>query len=144
LLRIPLSARILSKELAGETVIVTTEKASAEKIESLVKRGAQVWVTEADSEGRIDLPALWNKMGERGVTSVLIEGGSHIYTAALQANLVDKIAVFIAPKILGSGISAIQELGINHLQDGLQLFDLQTKQLGGDLLLLGYLHKRTH
>ncbi|MFQ6112949.1 MAG: bifunctional diaminohydroxyphosphoribosylaminopyrimidine deaminase/5-amino-6-(5-phosphoribosylamino)uracil reductase RibD [bacterium] len=136
-LRIPLNARLLSSPLGYKTIIVTTLQASWDKIKSVEERGATVWVMESNSEGRIDLPTLWKKLGQEGIASILVEGGSQIFSALLKAKLVDKVAVFISPKFLGNGLNSIQNIGIENLNDSINLIDLQKRQVGDDILLLG-------
>ncbi|MFQ6114034.1 MAG: bifunctional diaminohydroxyphosphoribosylaminopyrimidine deaminase/5-amino-6-(5-phosphoribosylamino)uracil reductase RibD, partial [bacterium] len=138
-LRIPLNARLLSGPLAYKTIIATTLSASWEKIKSIEERGATVWVIESNSEGRIDLATLLKKLGQEGIASVLVEGGSQVFSAFLKARLVDKIAVFIAPKILGDGLSAIQHLEIENLDHSINLVDFRKQQIGDDVLLSGRL-----
>jgi diaminohydroxyphosphoribosylaminopyrimidine deaminase/5-amino-6-(5-phosphoribosylamino)uracil reductase len=136
-LRIPLTASLLTSPLAYKTIIATTLNASWDKIQSIETRGVTVWVIESNSDGRIDLPTLWKKIGQEGITSVLVEGGSQIFSALLKSKLVDKIAVFIAPKILGDGLSAIQQLGIENLDQCINLVDFRKRQIGDDMLLSG-------
>ncbi|MFQ5824049.1 MAG: bifunctional diaminohydroxyphosphoribosylaminopyrimidine deaminase/5-amino-6-(5-phosphoribosylamino)uracil reductase RibD [bacterium] len=138
-LKLPLNASLLSGPLAYKTIIATTLKASWEKIKSIEERGATVWVIEANPEGRVDLPTLWKKLGQEGIASVLVEGGSQVFSALLKAKLVDKIAVFIAPKILGDGISAVQHLRIDH---SINLIDFRKRQIGVDVLLSGRIMTR--
>ncbi|MFQ5864445.1 MAG: bifunctional diaminohydroxyphosphoribosylaminopyrimidine deaminase/5-amino-6-(5-phosphoribosylamino)uracil reductase RibD [bacterium] len=141
-LRISLNARLLSGPLAYKTIIATTLNASWEKIKSIEERGATVWVIESNSEGRVDLATLWKKLGQEGIASVLVEGGSQVFSACLKSKLVDKIAVFIAPKILGDGLSAVQHLEIESLDHSINLIDFRKEQIGDDVLLSGRLMTR--
>jgi diaminohydroxyphosphoribosylaminopyrimidine deaminase/5-amino-6-(5-phosphoribosylamino)uracil reductase len=50
---------------------------------------------------RIDFHTLVEKLGKRGLTSLLIEGGGEVAASALAAGIVDKVIFFIAPKIIG-------------------------------------------
>jgi diaminohydroxyphosphoribosylaminopyrimidine deaminase/5-amino-6-(5-phosphoribosylamino)uracil reductase len=138
-LRMPLNARLLSGPLVYKTIIATTLNASWEKIKSIEEGGATVWVIESNAEGRVDLPTLWKKLGQEGIASVLVEGGSQVFSACLKAKLVDKIAVFIAPKILGDGLNAIQHLEIKDLDHSINLRDFRKQQIGDDVLLSGRL-----
>jgi riboflavin biosynthesis pyrimidine reductase len=66
-------------------------------------------------EGRVDLVALLAALRDRGVGSVLMEGGAGMITALLRTRLVDRLVVCVAPKILGAGIEAVGDLGIREL-----------------------------
>ncbi|APF39807.1 bifunctional diaminohydroxyphosphoribosylaminopyrimidine deaminase/5-amino-6-(5-phosphoribosylamino)uracil reductase RibD [Neomicrococcus aestuarii] len=77
---------------------------------------------------------------QKGISHAMIEGGSSIATAFLAADLVDEIWLYQAPKLLGSGISALKDLGISTLSEALE-FELDdvdgpaVRQLGTDVLL---------
>lgn len=134
-LRIPLQSHLLTDKLAEKTIVATTSRASKNKIKQVENLGAKVWVVKANSERRVHLPTLWKKMGQEGIASVLVEGGSRIATAVLKNRLTDKIQIFLAPKILGDGVSAIDNLGINSLTRAILLNDLKTRKLDGDVLI---------
>ncbi len=136
-LRIPLTTKLLSDDFVRKTIIATTSIASSGKIKSIEELGATVWVINTNNEGHVDLEALWKKIGKEGIASVLVEGGSQIYSALLTAKLVDKVNIFLAPKILGDGLSAIQKLGNENLSDAINLDDFRTKQIGHDIMLTG-------
>ena len=134
-LRIPLGSHLLTDGLVEKTIIATTARASEKKIGSIRNSGARVWVVKANSEKRVNLRALWRKMGKEGIAAVLVEGGSRVVTSVLKNELADKIHVFLAPKILGDGLSAIENLGINNLTKAILLHDFKTQRLDGDLLI---------
>ncbi|MFQ5770074.1 MAG: bifunctional diaminohydroxyphosphoribosylaminopyrimidine deaminase/5-amino-6-(5-phosphoribosylamino)uracil reductase RibD [bacterium] len=134
-LRIPLQSKLLNDRMVEK--IATTSKASQEKIKSIEGKGAVVWVNEANSVGQVDLPTLWHRIGRAGFSSVLVEGGSRISSALLKVNLVDKMVLFIAPKILGAGMPAIQNLGISSLDNSVNLLDFHKRQIGNDILITG-------
>ncbi len=68
---------------------------------------------------------------------MMVEGGAALITGLLHARLVDQVAICIAPKILGTGIEAIGDLGINLLSDALQLHDMNVERCGRDLIVTG-------
>jgi riboflavin biosynthesis pyrimidine reductase len=80
-------------------------------------------------------------LGERGIASLLVEGGSEVFTSFLRENAVDKLLIFISPKILGAGISAIGDLGIRSMDDTLAVFPTSRDwyPIGEDILFEGYL-----
>jgi len=81
------------------------------------------------------------RLADEQVTALLIEGGGELAAAALGAGVVDKIAFFIAPKILGGRGSrpAVGGLDPESLDESLQLQDMSVKRMGQDLLVTGYL-----
>ena len=140
-LKIPLNSNFLTKPLVEKTIIATTSGASKEKIRSIKELGANVWTIKNDSKSRVDLSELCKKMGIEGITSVLVEGGSQIFSAFLQEKLADKIAIFIAPKIFGQGLSAVHFNGIHSLNASIKLSDFEKRKIGDDVLLTGRLQK---
>ncbi|MYB53810.1 MAG: bifunctional diaminohydroxyphosphoribosylaminopyrimidine deaminase/5-amino-6-(5-phosphoribosylamino)uracil reductase RibD, partial [Acidobacteriia bacterium] len=99
LLRIPLNSRLV-ESVSGDLVIATTSAAGREKRKPLLER--DVMVQDFDSpSGRVDLHALLDWLGERDVTSLMIEGGAKLNWAVLEAGIVNKVLLYYAPKILG-------------------------------------------
>lgn len=83
----------------------------------------------------IDLNLFHEKISALGVGSVLVEGGSKIWTSFLETNLVDKLDVFVAPLIIGEGISTINDLGILDVNNGIKLGPSQWRKIGDDMHL---------
>ena len=87
------------------------------------------------SGGEIALAPLLAEFGQRGWNRVMIEGGAHLAASALRQKMVDRIAFFVAPKILGGGLSAIEGLRFLKVKDSISLDDLEVWQIGKDLLI---------
>jgi riboflavin biosynthesis pyrimidine reductase len=83
------------------------------------------------------LVALLAVLHERGIESVLVEGGAELITALLRDRLVDRLAVCVAPKIIGAGIEAVGDLGIRQLTRSLIVTDTLVTPHGVDLILEG-------
>jgi diaminohydroxyphosphoribosylaminopyrimidine deaminase / 5-amino-6-(5-phosphoribosylamino)uracil reductase len=93
------------------------------------------------THGRIDLKALLVRLGEFGLTSILIEGGGEVAGSFLEARLVDKIAWIVAPKIIGgrSAKTSVEGFGIRSLAEARAVKMSAPKSLGEDLLIEGYM-----
>ena len=81
------------------------------------------------------------ELGKLDITSVMIEGGSTINAAALSGKIVDKVLVFIAPKIIG-GIDSIPSIGGTSpamLKNACNLKNLSTIRIGDDIVIEGYI-----
>jgi diaminohydroxyphosphoribosylaminopyrimidine deaminase/5-amino-6-(5-phosphoribosylamino)uracil reductase len=83
--------------------------------------------------GPIDLPALLSDLYESGVKGLLIEGGAVTAGSFLRAGLVDRLEMFMAPKLLGDGPNWLQGLGLNALADAPSVQIQETRRVGGDL-----------
>ncbi len=74
-------------------------------------------------------------LGQRGISSVLVGGGSGVITALLRLGLADKLVIFVAPKIMGKGIEAVGELNIADVDRALKLSFGRVYRLGEDLVI---------
>jgi diaminohydroxyphosphoribosylaminopyrimidine deaminase / 5-amino-6-(5-phosphoribosylamino)uracil reductase len=98
-LRIPLTSRMVTGA-KGDLAIVTTSAASDERRRALEYRGVKVLVFDGPG-GRTDLHKVVEHIGSHQYRSLMIESGSKVNWAALEAGIVDKIFFYYAPKILG-------------------------------------------
>lgn len=136
-LSLPDSARLLSLPDKEKTLIFCTEEANPERIDQLRDRGIQVIPVRGEGRAGLSLQGVLAVLAERGVRSVLVEGGSTIFTAFLKEGLWDGLAVFIAPLLIGQGISALGDLGIGTVKEALRFQDVSLRPLGDQLLFEG-------
>jgi len=139
-LRIPLEARVLNDEFAEQTLVFTTTRAPREKITRIQEKGAQVFCVEAQDTGQISVEHLLRKLGELGISSVLVEGGQEVFTQFLRSKQVDKMVIFAAPILIGQGLKAFGDLGVSRVDEALHLRDVKVQRLGEDIWLEGYLN----
>src|SRR5206468_11593879 len=99
-LRTPLAARILERAGDSPVVVATTSRVRS-RIRGLEARGASVWVFEPQADGRVPLAPLLRRLAAEGRFAVLVEGGAAVHTSFLREGLADRIAVGIAPMMLG-------------------------------------------
>ncbi|MFQ5796362.1 MAG: bifunctional diaminohydroxyphosphoribosylaminopyrimidine deaminase/5-amino-6-(5-phosphoribosylamino)uracil reductase RibD [Candidatus Bipolaricaulia bacterium] len=138
---IPLEAKLLNLESRAKTIVATTGAISRQKRMALEERGAEVWTLDAGEDGRVDPRALIAKLGEAKIDSLLIEGGSAVAASFIEASLVDKLLLFIAPKIVG-GIQALTPVGgtgREWIEAAAQLRDVSVEMVDGDVAYVGYL-----
>lgn len=138
-LRLSPAAQVADVEAERRTLIVTTEQAEVAKVKTVEARGVEVIRLPACGAGRVNLDALCAVLGERGIASVLVEGGAVLTAALLRQRLIDKMVFFVAPKIIGGdGVSAFGPCGIDTMEQALPLRDLTSRQVGDDLMLEAY------
>ncbi|MDR5708737.1 MAG: bifunctional diaminohydroxyphosphoribosylaminopyrimidine deaminase/5-amino-6-(5-phosphoribosylamino)uracil reductase RibD [Armatimonadota bacterium] len=132
-LRTPSDARML-REGSSPVVVAATPRARPEEAERLRRCGAEVWVCAAE-DGRVSLRDLLRRLGERGVLSVLVEGGSTLHAAVLEAGLADRIVAFIAPVLMGGreAPGPVGGAGIAEITQALRLRNLTVRPVGTDL-----------
>jgi diaminohydroxyphosphoribosylaminopyrimidine deaminase/5-amino-6-(5-phosphoribosylamino)uracil reductase len=137
-LRIPEESRVLSHPNPEKTIIVTTSQAPEDKIATLQGRGINTWICE-NEEKNIDLDKLWKKMADEGIASVLVEGGKAVFTSVLKSGEVDRIVVFIAPKVFGEGLPSFGNIGVNSPDHALSFKEFKWSKQGSDMVFDGRL-----
>ncbi len=116
-LRTPLMARIVATAAENPTWLVHREGADPARLEALMQAGVRCLQVQG-SEAGIDLPETFKALGSAGLTRVLVEGGGQLAAALLRADLVDRLAWFHAPSVLGGdGTPAAAAFGIAALAD---------------------------
>ena len=144
--RIPPTAKALSPSTGAsdgssdrtKTIIATTRKAPQHRIERLRALDITVLVLPLQ-DGRVSLRACLARLGQMGITSAMIEGGSELNASAFRAGLVNRILFYIAPSLLG-GQAAKGVMGGHspkRLAEALPVTDIHVRRLGSDLLLEG-------
>ena len=138
-LRIPLEAKVINLKDNTNVIIATTEKANKEKIKLLEKKGAKILILK-EKNGKVDLESLIITLGEMGIDSILLEGGSTLNYSALEEGIVDKVQFYIAPKIIGgeTAKTPVGGLGILSMSNSLKVRDINVKNYGEDILIEGY------
>lgn len=109
---------------------------TSNKIELLKSHGVEILFCE-EKDGRVDINDLMIKLGEKGIDSLLLEGGSTLNAAFLQAGCVDEVYAFIAPKIIGGehSKSPIGGTGIELMKNAIMLNDVEVEQIDNDILI---------
>ena len=137
-LRTPVKAQVLTQQDKAKTIIATTSAASPARRARLQRKKIEVMTVPA-KHGHVALPALLDELGRRGVTSLLVEGGSEINAAMLQAKLVHHVRLYVAPMLLG-GQNAKGVIGgvcPKTLAGALRVRHMVTRSLGDDLVVEG-------
>jgi diaminohydroxyphosphoribosylaminopyrimidine deaminase/5-amino-6-(5-phosphoribosylamino)uracil reductase len=138
-LKIPEHARVFERS-PSEVILATTRSAPHEKIERLEKKGVRVLIIDSKEE-RVDLRTCLNKLGEIGLTSILVEGGSRINGSFLDEGLIDKFLFFLSPKWLGDpqALGIFGGRAVSSLKEAVHLKEIKTKRIGEDIFIEGYL-----
>ena len=133
-LRTPLDSKVVQTAENLKTIIATSSE-DKEKLSEYEKRGCEIVNVPMRSEG-IDLNVLMDKLGERGIDGILLEGGGTLNSSALKAQIVDEVHTYIAPKVFGGmGKSPVTGLGIDELDDAIELCITDISRVGKDLLI---------
>ena len=136
-LQIPLTSKIVETAKEIPTIIATCKKDEL-KHQDLLTKGCEILVVPS-KEGHVDLKILMKLLGERGIDSILLEGGGTLNDAMLKERLVHQIQTYIAPKVFGGAKakSPVEGNGITSIDACYRLKNMTTTCLGEDWLLEG-------
>lgn len=140
--RTPLKSKVLNIKSNARTIIATTELATEETIREFENKGAEVIITPLN-ENRVDLKYLMKALGERKIDSVLIEGGSELNYASIEAGIIHKVNAFIAPKLIGGreGKTPLGGVGRPLMKEALTLKNIDIQRFGNDVMIEGYIRE---
>ncbi|HEY3374308.1 MAG TPA: bifunctional diaminohydroxyphosphoribosylaminopyrimidine deaminase/5-amino-6-(5-phosphoribosylamino)uracil reductase RibD [Candidatus Aquicultor sp.] len=132
--KLPLDSNIVRTANDVQTILATTAFAPRQNREDLAARGIDVLKIDA-WDGSVDLEMLLEELGERHISSIMVEGGSKLIASFARAGLVDKYMLFVAPKLIG-------EQGVDVIGDKLdavrELRIERVERLGEDILIEAY------
>jgi diaminohydroxyphosphoribosylaminopyrimidine deaminase/5-amino-6-(5-phosphoribosylamino)uracil reductase len=133
--RLPLDAKLLRSGSRSRVLVAVGEAVSPARLAALESAGVTVLPCKS-REGRVDVTDLGARLFALDVTAVLLEAGSELTGAFLQAGLVDRVAAFVAPKLLG-GAAALSPVGGPGLPlpGALRLTGMTVRPIGTDWLI---------
>lgn len=133
-LRISLRAKVFA--IPQNCWIATTRRADKKKLERLQGMGVNIFVCP-QKRGRVNLSYLFDQLYRQGIKKLLIEGGPTLIGQAFREELVDQIAVYIAPKIMGqeSGLDSVVGLNPKSIGDLCHLHNVKMRRINSDILV---------
>jgi riboflavin-specific deaminase-like protein len=130
-LRMPSTARLLTRSDQG-CWLACIDSNSTQKSRRLQDLGAELLYCGADHTGRVNLLDLLSLLGQKGVKSIMVEGGSQVITSFIESRLVDKLIITIAPRLVG-GLSALDRPALEN--SFVKLDSIAYQPCGPDLIL---------
>src|SRR5580693_7352613 len=138
-LRTPLRSKLV-KSAEDDVIVFTTKRADSPKARALVRAGVEIFQVRPRN-GHVDLHAVIRELGRREMLNVLLEAGAELNGAALQAGIVDKMILFYAPKIMGTGGVPMADLPAERwFPKSPALQNLRVSTYGSDFYVEGYFH----
>ncbi|MFD4706917.1 bifunctional diaminohydroxyphosphoribosylaminopyrimidine deaminase/5-amino-6-(5-phosphoribosylamino)uracil reductase RibD [Gottfriedia sp. NPDC058432] len=136
-LKIPLESKVVTDQQA-DTWIFTSQKHSEQKRSELENLGVKVFVTSDPS--RVDLNEMLKIIGEHSISSLLVEGGGEVNASFMNQNLVDKVIVYLAPKLIGgkSAPTFLEGTGFDKMGQAIELEEIELTKIGPDYKFIGY------
>lgn len=134
-LRVPLTARVVAEANHVPTWFITLRHGDAARREAFLSCGVELIEVAATPDHVIDMASAFQELGRRGLTRVLVEGGATLAAVLLRAGLVDRLAWFHAPSLIGGdGIPAVAPLGIEKLAEIPRFERVSVEAVGEDVL----------
>jgi diaminohydroxyphosphoribosylaminopyrimidine deaminase / 5-amino-6-(5-phosphoribosylamino)uracil reductase len=112
-------------------VIVYTSPENEAKLAGWAGSGAEVVSLSG-------VPDILDDLGKRRFTNVLVEGGARLLGSFLDAGAIDEFHVYVAPKLIGNGPTAIAGSGVERMTEALRVFDLTSAPSGEDVYVRGF------
>ncbi|PKU25554.1 bifunctional diaminohydroxyphosphoribosylaminopyrimidine deaminase/5-amino-6-(5-phosphoribosylamino)uracil reductase RibD [Telmatospirillum siberiense] len=133
-LRLSLTSKLVIGARQWPTWLITREGNDPERLQAYAACGVEIIEVATAANGKIDLPDALRELARRGLTRILVEGGAHLAAALLRDDLVDRVAWFRAPLLVGGdGLPAVASFGIDHLAVAPRFKRLTLAELGSDL-----------
>lgn len=137
-LRLPLKSTLV-KSAEGDVMVFTLQPTDSPRARGLEREGVQV-VRVPARRGHVDLRAVIRELGKREILNLVIEAGAELNGAALEAGIVDKMILFYAPKIMGSGGVPMAQIAPGWFAKSPALTNLKVRHYGPDFAVEGYFH----
>lgn len=137
-LRLPLSSELV-KSAKRDVIVYTTRSPDSTKARALERAGVDVVCVPA-RYGRVDLQTVLRDLGNRQILNLILEAGAELNGAAIAAGVVDKMILFYAPRIMGTGGVPMAELPSGWFANAPALHELRVSLCAGDFVVEGYLN----
>jgi len=136
-LRIPLDAKVITDHQA-ETWIFTSEHYNKDQRKMLEERGISIFVTSGSKQ--VDPTDVMTILGEKLISSVLIEAGGTLNASFFEKQLIDKFVLYMAPKLVGGQLAPtfLEGTGMAKMGDAVELSNLTVTPMGKDFKFTGY------
>ena len=134
-LRLPLTSKLVRSAGNVPVWILTLPGGDDARRQAFLDCGVVLIDVPATAEGTMDMSVALSLLGERGITRLMVEGGSRLVSSLMRAELVDRLDWFQAPKLIGGdGYPALAGLGINTVDEAPEFELLEVLSLGEDTL----------
>lgn len=135
-LELNFNSNLVKKNKDKNLIILTSQKNinKKSKIEFYKKKGIEL-IFLPEKKGKLDLNKALLSLAEKNIISILVEGGSKLFSSFIRQKLEDEILIFVSPKILGNGVPLCANLGIKNLSDAFNYTLKEVDKIGDDALI---------
>ena len=133
-------AKVYTQSSDAKALLVTSSEHSEVALQPYSDVGVEIIQVARNADG-LDLSIALAELGKRNLQSLLLEGGSVLGGAMMRAGLVDRVMIFVAPKLLGGvGRSLLAGEGVASISEALPLMNLRARLVETDILIEGEVH----
>lgn len=137
-LRLPPAARMLTQQSTAGTLVFCAVGVEAGRKEPLLAAGAEIVELPTAGQGQPDLRFMLKELGRRGISSLLVEGGSKIHASFLSQGLVDQANLFYGPLFMGGdAVPLAGPLGLGSVDEAPRLREVNCRRFGNDVMIEG-------
>jgi diaminohydroxyphosphoribosylaminopyrimidine deaminase/5-amino-6-(5-phosphoribosylamino)uracil reductase len=133
-LRTPEDANVLG---GGKCVFLTGPSPDESKAEAFARRGARVIRQKEETGAHIPIDWILREICALGVNQLMVEGGSEVISSMIKSGAVDEYSIFIAPKVLGSGIGFSDSVSFANMDDTVSMKRMKVRKIGDDIWFEG-------
>ncbi|MCB4204193.1 bifunctional diaminohydroxyphosphoribosylaminopyrimidine deaminase/5-amino-6-(5-phosphoribosylamino)uracil reductase RibD [Deferribacterales bacterium Es71-Z0220] len=133
-LKIPLESELVTKFSKNLVIFTKEESLNFEKCRILTDLGVQIFPCDTMDSG-LNLKTISRQLLDLNIMNVLVEGGSKIFGSFIREKCADKLNLFVAPLIIGDGISSIQGVSFSNIADCIKIDNYTQKQFENDILI---------
>lgn len=119
-----------------ETIIVVNKNVSRSSVQDFKSMNIDIIQVEENDDG-LNLEQILLELGKMNITSVLVEGGSKVFTSFFRQDLWNRVSVFTAPILIGTGKEAVGDLGVFELSQAVRFKNVSIKKIGNQVLFEG-------
>ncbi|QQS35093.1 MAG: bifunctional diaminohydroxyphosphoribosylaminopyrimidine deaminase/5-amino-6-(5-phosphoribosylamino)uracil reductase RibD [Ignavibacteriales bacterium] len=129
--------KLLTNNHDSNLIIITSKNSidKKRKVKKLISQGAHIIYSKSAGNGYLDLKYMLKELGKLNLNSILVEGGSKLFTSFFQQNLYDNFLIFLSPKLIGSGVPLTGDLGVKNIKDIHKLKLVNSEKIGEDVLI---------
>lgn len=137
---IAMDAKVLMVDKDTKTIVIVSNSISLKKEEQLLGKGVELLKLK-ETNGKIDFKDIVQALGNRGIDSLYIEGGSGVLASAFESGVVSKVYAAIAPKIIGGrdAVTPVGGIGIEKMRDAIVLKRVTHEIVGSEVIFKGYI-----
>ncbi|MFO0958122.1 MAG: bifunctional diaminohydroxyphosphoribosylaminopyrimidine deaminase/5-amino-6-(5-phosphoribosylamino)uracil reductase RibD [Isosphaeraceae bacterium] len=139
--KLPIDGRLARTAREVPVLLAVNERAPRHRVQALADLGCEALAFPGS--GRIPIPELLDELGRRGHTNLLVEGGGDVLGSFLDADQIDAVEIFVAPKLEGGPAvhSPMRGRGLERMAQAHRLAWSTWIDHDGDLRISGLLHR---